>query len=174
LKEKISLKTFVSIILAMIGISIMVGGSLNTGSLFGNLVALFVPINFAFLILLIRKYSKLDLVPALFYGGVIIMFFSFFMSESVIISKHNLVIGFLLGSFQHAFGFICIVIGARSTPAVVVGLLMLLETLLGPFWVWVFLSEIPPMSVFIGGSVIILAVIAKTLEQKHSSASKSN
>ena len=55
----------------------MVGGSLNTGSLFGNLVALFVPINFAFLILLIRKYSKLDLVPALFYGGVIIMFFSF-------------------------------------------------------------------------------------------------
>lgn len=171
LKEKISLKTFLSIILAMIGISIMVGGSLNTGSLFGNLVALFVPINFAFLILLIRKYSKLDLVPALFYGGVIIMFFSFFMSESVIISKHNLVISFLLGSFQHAFGFICIVIGARSTPAVVVGLLMLLETLLGPFWVWVFLSEIPPMSVFIGGGTIILAVILKTLEQKYSKAS---
>ena len=168
LKEKISLKTFLSIILAMSGILVMVGGSLSTGSLFGNLVALFIPINFAFLILLIRKYSNLDLVPALFFGGLIIMFFSFFMTETIIISKHDLIVGFLLGSFQHAFGFVCIVIGARSTTAVVVGLLMLVETLLGPFWVWVFLNEIPPMSVFIGGGIIILAVILKTLEQKFS------
>ena len=167
LKEKVSLKTFLSIVLAMIGIIVMIGGSLSTGSLVGNLVALFIPINFAFLILLIRKYSKLDLVPALFYGGLIIMFFSFFMSETIFISKHDLVVGFLLGSFQHAFGFICIVIGARSTPAVVVGLLMLVETLLGPFWVWVFLNEIPPISVFIGGSIIILAVILKTLDRKY-------
>ena len=171
LKEKINLKTLLSIILAMVGIIVMVGGSLSTGSLFGNLIALFIPINFAFLILLIRKYSNLDLVPALFFGGVIIMFFSLFMSETIIVSKHNLIVGFLLGSFQHAFGFVCIVIGARSTPAVVVGLLMLVETLLGPFWVWVFLNEIPPMSVFVGGGIIILAVILKTLEQKYSKTS---
>jgi drug/metabolite transporter (DMT)-like permease len=167
LKEKISLKTFLSIVLAMLGILVMIGGSLNTGSMLGNLAALFIPINFSFLILLIRKYPNLDLVPALFFGGLIIMFFSFFMTDTTVVSKHNLIVGFLLGSFQHAFGFVCIVIGARSTPAVVVGLLMLVETLLGPFWVWVFLSEIPPMSVFIGGGIIILAVILKTLEQKY-------
>ena len=168
LKEKISLKTFLSIVLAMLGILVMIGGSLNTGSMLGNLAALFIPINFSFLILLIRKYPNLDLVPALFFGGLIIMFFSFFMTDTTVVSKHNLIVGFLLGSFQHAFGFVCIVIGARSTPAVVVGLLMLVETLLGPFWVWVFLSEIPPMSVFIGGGIIILAVILKTSEQKYS------
>ena len=167
LKEKISLKTFFSIILAMTGISVMIGGSLNTGSMQGNLVALFIPINFAFLILLIRKYSNLDLIPALFYGGLIITIVAFFMSETIFISGHNLLVGFLLGTFQHAFGFICIVIAARSTPAVVVGLLMLTETLLGPFWVWIFLNEIPPLSVFIGGSIIILAVILKTLEQRY-------
>jgi len=167
LKEKISLKTFLSIILAMIGISVMIGGSLSTGSMQGNLVALFIPINFAFLVLLIRKYSNLDLIPALFYGGLIITIVAFFMSETILISRHNLLVGFLLGTFQHAFGFICIVIAARSTPAVVVGLLMLTETLLGPFWVWIFLNEIPPLSVFIGGSIIILAVILKTLEQKY-------
>jgi len=171
LKEKISLKTFLSIILAMIGIAVMIGGSLNKGSLFGNLIALFIPINFAFLILLIRKFSKLDLVPALFYGGVIILIVAFFMSETILISKHNLLVSFLLGSFQHACGFICVVIGARSTPAVVVGLLMLTETLLGPFWVFLFLNEIPPMSVFVGGSIIVIAVIFKTLEQKHTKPS---
>ena len=168
LKEKISLKTFFSIILAMTGIAVMIGGSLDTGSLFGNLVALFIPINFAFLILLIRKFSKLDLVPALFYGGLIIMIVAFFISDTILISKHNLLVGFLLGTFQHACGFICIVIGARSTPAAVVGLLMLFETLLGPLWVYIFLNEIPPMSVFIGGSIIVIAVIFKTLEQRNS------
>jgi drug/metabolite transporter (DMT)-like permease len=167
LKEKISLKTFLSIILAMTGISVMIGGSLSTGSMQGNLVALFIPINFAFLVLLIRKYSNLDLIPALFYGGLIITIVAFFMSETILISRHNLLVGFLLGTFQHAFGFICIVIAARSTPAVVVGLLMLIETLLGPFWVWIFLNEIPPSSVFIGGSIIILAVILKALEQRY-------
>jgi drug/metabolite transporter (DMT)-like permease len=44
---------------------------------------------------------------------------------------------------------------------------MLTETLLGPFWVFLFLNEIPPMSVFVGGSIIVIAVIFKTLEQKH-------
>ena len=167
LKEKISLKTLFSIILAMIGITVMIGGSLDTGSLFGNLVALFVPINFAFLILLIRKYEKLDLIPALFFGGLIIIIVGFFMSKNIMISPHDLLIGFVLGVFQHAFGFICIVIGARSTPAVTVGLLMLTETLLGPFWVWLFLSEIPPFSVFVGGGIIILSILVKSLEKKN-------
>ena len=170
LKEKISLKTFFSIILAMTGIAVMIGGSLDTSSLFGSLVALFIPINFAFLILLIRKFEKLDLVPALFYGGVIIMIVAFFMSDTIFVSKHNLLVGFLLGTFQHACGFICIVIGARSTPAAVVGLLMLFETLLGPLWVYIFLNEIPLMSVFIGGSIIVIAVIFKTLEQRNSNS----
>ena len=168
LKENISLKTFFSIILAIIGIVVMIGGSLGAGSLAGNLAAVLVPINFAFLVLLIRKFPNLELVSALFYGGVIIIFTSFFMTESILISKHNLLLGFLLGTFQHACGFICIVIGAKSTPAVVVGLLMLTEALLGPFWVWIFLNEIPAMSVFIGGSIVIIAVISQTLEQKYS------
>ncbi|MDA9091863.1 DMT family transporter [Pelagibacteraceae bacterium] len=171
LKEKISFKTFLSIVLAMIGISVMIGGSLSTGSTYGNLIALLVPINFAFLVLLIRKYSNLDLIPALFYGGLIITIIAFFKSETILISRHNLLVGFLLGTFQHAFGFICIVIAAKSTPAVVIGLLMLTETLLGPFWVWIFLNEIPPLSVFIGGSIILLAVVFKTLEQRYSKPS---
>jgi drug/metabolite transporter (DMT)-like permease len=55
-----------------------------------------------------------------------------------------------------------------------VGLLMLTETLLGPFWVWLFLKEIPPMSVFVGGSIIVIAVILKTLKLKHFNAAQSN
>ena len=170
LKEKIGLKTLFSIILAMTGITVMIGASLDAGSLKGNLVALYIPINFAFLILLIRKFPMIDFVPSLMIAGFLSMIYGFFMSKTVIISSHDLLIAFLLGSFQHAFGFICITIGARSTPAVIVGLLMLTETLCGPFWVWLFLNEIPPMSVFLGGSIILVAVIFKTIEQKYSNS----
>ena len=173
LKEKISLKTLYSIILAMIGITVMIGGSLDTGSLKGNLVALYIPVNFAFLILLIRKFPKIDFVPALLIAGFLSMVYGFVMSETIVVSLYDLLIVFLLGSFQHAFGFICITIGARSTPAVIVGLLMLTEALFGPFWVWLFLNEIPPISVFLGGGIIIIAVIFKTLEQKYSKSLKS-
>jgi DME family drug/metabolite transporter len=173
LKEKISLKTLFSIILAMTGITVMIGGSLDTGSLKGNLVALYIPINFAFLILLIRKFPKIDFVPALLIAGFLSMVYGFVMSETIVVSLYDLLIVFLLGSFQHAFGFICITIGARSTPAVIVGLLMLTEALFGPFWVWLFLNEIPPISVFLGGGIIIIAVIFKTLEQKYSKSLKS-
>ena len=47
---------------------------------------------------------------------------------------------------------------------------MLTETLFAPFWVWLFLNEIPPVSVFIGGSIIILAVIIKSFDKKKSLA----
>jgi len=173
LKEKISLKTLFSIILAMTGITVMIGGSLDTGSLKGNLVALYIPINFAFLILLIRKFPKIDFVPALLIAGFLSMVYGFVMSETIVVSLYDLLIVFLLGSFQHAFGFICITIGARSTPAVIVGLLMLTEALFGPFWVWLFINEIPPTSVFLGGGIIVIAVIFKTLDQKYSKSSKS-
>ena len=74
--------------------------------------------------------------------------------------------GFILGVPQLAFGFICITIGSKTTKAVTVGILMLTETLCAPLWVWLFLNEIPPTSVFIGGSIIILAVIIKIFDKK--------
>ena len=56
-----------------------------------------------------------------------------------------------------------------SKPTVAtVGLLMLMETLCGPLWVWLFLNEIPPISVFLGGAVIISAIILKSFDKKHS------
>ena len=167
LKEKISFKTFLSILLAMLGIFIMVRGSLNVEALFGNLVALTIPINFAVLVLIIRKYPNLDLVPMLFYAGVLSCIYGLVMSDTIIVSSHDIFMGFLIGTFQHAFGFICVTIGSRSTPSVVVGLLMLTETLFGPLWVWLFINETPPLTVFIGGFIILSAVVLKSLEQKY-------
>ena len=167
LREKISFKTFLSILLAMLGIFIMVRGSLNIEALFGNLVALTIPVNFAVIVLIIRKYPNLDMVPMLFYAGVFSCIYGLVMSDTIIVSSHDVFMGFLIGTFQHAFGFICVTIGSRSTPSVVVGLLMLTETLFGPLWVWLFINETPPLTVFIGGFIILSAVVLKSIEQKY-------
>ena len=166
LKEKVSLVSFISILLAMSGIIVMVGDSLSSGSFFGNLVALAIPINFSILVMIIRKNKNLDMVPAIFYSGIFSVIYGLFLSESFVFTNHDILMGFFLGVPQLAFGFICITIGSRSTPSTTIGLLMLSETLCAPIWVWLFLNEIPPFSVFIGGSIIILAIILKSFDKK--------
>ena len=166
LKEKISIISFFSILLAMGGITIMVGDSLSTGSFFGNIVALAIPINFSILVMIIRKNKNLDMVPAIFYSGIFSIIYGLFLSETFVFTSHDILMGFFLGVPQLAFGFICITIGSRSTPSTTIGLLMLTETLFAPIWVWLFLNEIPPFSVLIGGIVIISAIILKSFDKK--------
>ena len=168
LKEKVSLIGLISILLAMSGIILMVGDSISSGSLFGNIVALAIPINFAILVMIIRKNTKVDMVPAIFYSGIFSLIYGFFLAESFEFTKHDLWMGFLLGVPQLAVSFICITIGSRTVESATVGILMLMETLCAPLWVWLFLNEIPPISVFIGGAVIISAIILKSFDKKHS------
>ena len=168
LNEKVSSIGLISILLAMSGIIIMVGDSISGGSLFGNIVALAIPINFAILVMIIRKNTKVDMVPAIFYSGIFSLIYGFFLAESFEFTKHDLWMGFLLGVPQLAVSFICITIGSRTVESATVGILMLMETLCAPLWVWLFLNEIPPISVFIGGAVIISAIILKSFDKKHS------
>ena len=168
LKEKVSLIGLISILLAMSGIIIMVGDSISGGSFFGNIVALAIPINFAILVMIIRKNTKVDMVPAIFYSGIFSLIYGFFLAESFEFTKHDLWMGFLLGVPQLAVSFICITIGSRTVESATVGILMLMETLCAPLWVWLFLNEIPPISVFIGGAVIISAIILKSFDKKQS------
>ena len=166
LKEKVSLVSFFSILLAMGGITIMIGDSLSSDFFLGNIVALAIPINFSILVMIIRKNKNLDMVPAIFYSGIFSIIYGLILSESFVFTSHDILMGFFLGVPQLAFGFICITIGSRTTPSTTIGLLMLTETLFAPIWVWLFLNEIPPASVLIGGTVIITAIILKSSEKQ--------
>ena len=166
LKEKISPRGYVAIMLAMIGVTLMIGDSLGTGSLKGNLAALTIPINFSVLVLIIRKYPKVDMIPAIFYAGILSCTYGLLLLENFAISTKDIWLAFLLGVPQLAFGFIFITIGSRTTPAVMVGLLMLMESIFAPIWVWLFYNEIPPISVLVGGMIILSAVVMKSLDYK--------
>ena len=159
LKEKISAITLTSIILAISGILLMVGSSLSPGQMSGNIAAFIMPISFATLILVVRKYPTVDMVPAQFVAGVFALLIGYLMSEKIMISPNDIFLGFLAGFLQLGLGFIFITIGAQRTPSAMVGIIMLTEAVLGPLWAWLFINEQPPFIVIIGGSIVIFAVL---------------
>jgi len=159
LKERISKTTLISIILAVSGIILMVGSSLSSGQMLGNIVAFTMPISFAFLILIVRKYPNVDMVPLQLIAGICAMIIGYIVAGKVNISAHDIFLGFLAGFFQVGFGFILITIGARKTPSAMVGIIMVTEAVFGPLWAWLFGGENPPFIVLIGGSIIIFAVL---------------
>jgi drug/metabolite transporter (DMT)-like permease len=165
LKETISKLTFFCILLAISGIILMLGNSISPGEMTGNLVAFIMPISFAILILIVRKFPEVDMIPLQLVAGIFAMLIGLLLSPTIIVSSKDIFLGFLAGFFQVGFGFIFITIGARSTPSAFVGIIMLTEAVLGPFWAWMFANENPPLSVLIGGSIVITAVVLQFLNK---------
>ena len=159
LKEKISGITLASIILAMTGVLLMVGNSLTPGELSGNLAAFSMPITFAVLIIIVRKFPTVDMVPAQFVAGICCCLIGYLLSSKIMISPNDIFLGFVAGFFQVGLGFIFITTGARTTPSAMVGIIMLSESVLGPIWAFLFVSERPSLFGLIGGAVILTAVL---------------
>ena len=168
LKEKINLITFISIIIGMSGVLFILGGSLSIQSneqFIGNIVAFLTPISFVILVIIIRKSPNIDMVPAQFIAGVITAIIGYFIAGKLLISPHDLFLAFLAGFFQIGFGFILITIGSQTTPSAVVGVLMLTEAVFGPLWAWMFINESPPMSVLLGGGIIIFSILLQSFNK---------
>ena len=166
LKEKISILTLVSIFIAFSGIFLMLGGSLTTGQMLGNIAAFVMPISFAVLILTVRKYPSIDMIPLQLIAGIGAILIGYLLSSKIIISTHDIFLGFIAGFFQVGLGFIFITIGAKTTPSALVGIIMLTEAVLGPLWAWLFINETPPLVVLIGGAIVLSAVLLQFFNPK--------
>ena len=166
LKEKISILTITSIVLAFSGIFLMLGGSLNSGQMIGNIAAFIMPISFAVLILTVRKYPNVDMIPLQLIAGIGAIILGYLFSSQIIVSSYDIFLGFIAGFFQVGLGFIFITIGAKTTPSALVGIIMLTEAILGPLWAWLFINETPPLVVLAGGSIVIIAVVLQFFNRK--------
>ena len=165
LKEKINLITFFSIFFGMLGVLLIVGSSISIQTkqeFTGNIVAFIMPISFAILVVIIRKYPNIDMVPAQFVAGVCSSMIGYLVAKDLSISNPDLFLSAVAGFFQVGLGFILITLGSKSTASAVVGVLMLSETVLGPLWAWLFINEIPPLTVIIGGIIIIFSILLQS------------
>tara|TARA_B110000037_G_scaffold148691_1_gene167949 strand:- start:101 stop:739 length:639 start_codon:yes stop_codon:yes gene_type:complete len=161
LKEKINLITIISIIIALIGIVIIFLNSLYVGDIKGNIIALAIPLCFAGVVVFVKKFPNCDLTLSGIIGSLLVMIYALFASEYIMISKHDLLLSIVAGIFQTGLPFILLIIASKYISSSIIGLVMLLEALMGPTWAFIFINDIPSINVFIGGSFILFGVTLK-------------
>ena len=164
LREKIKRATLLLIIICALGVFIIFFGDIGGGTLFGNVIGLLVPIAAGINLAWMRKHKNISRLGAVIIGGFTAAFVSLFFASPLVVPFKSLFFLALLGLIAVPFAQLFLSIGTRYLPASRVALIMMLETAIGPVWVWLFLGEIPPIKTFIGGMLIIIGVTANSFQ----------
>jgi drug/metabolite transporter (DMT)-like permease len=161
LGEYVPARTWTAMAVAFAGIVVMFGGSMDAGQLAGNLLALGVPCFFAAQVTVLRKYhAKVDMLPQVMIAGVISIVIAAPLAAPFTATAGDLAVLAVMGSIQLGAGCLLATAASRQLTASQLGLLGLLEPILGPIWVWVLMGEHPGSMTLVGGAVVLAAVIA--------------
>ena len=162
LGEEVRARVWISIVLAILGIGIMVGGRLQIGDTVGVAVAILGIVFFGVYAVSLRVGKNVDMTPAVFYGGAIGTAVSFSVSigtgVGLAIPWIEAMWCTLLGVVQLGLGSVLFALAAQGVPAVQLTLFALGEPLLAPVWVWLMLGDLPTMTTFLGGAVLFAAL----------------
>lgn len=159
LGEKINVRTGLAMLLSMVGVGVMVRGSAGGGSRLGDLIALGIAGAFALATVIIRRQRHIRMTPAMLVGTLIGVGVSSVLAADLTVSARDLGLLVVFGGFQLGTGWALFAVGARLAPAAEVTLVSLLETVLGPLWVWLFVSEDPGGSALLGGALVLVALV---------------
>ena len=163
LRERVKPMTWIAMTIALAGITLMFVNGIQSGRLLGNIVALGPPVSFAIMLVMLRLAGDRDMIPAICLAGLVGAALGFAMSDTLVLSRHDLALCLFLGVAQYTGGFVLITLGARFLPAAEVALLSLAETVLAPIWVWVGVGEVPALLTLAGGAVVLSAVVAQAV-----------
>ena len=166
LKEAVDMRTWAIVIIVFFGVTLSVIGDINSydifnlSSILGGLCGLVVAFSLACNFVIIRKDKEVAFPLALGTGGILcgLLAFYFWPSASEINLKSMFYIS-ITGLLILPLSFILLSRASRMTPASNVSIIMLLETILGPLWVWTFTNERPQFLTIMGGTIVILALI---------------
>ena len=167
LKEAISIKTLLSILIAFLGVFIMIWNDFGGGNWKGNLSAVISAIGFSLFTINLRLNKHLQMLPSVFSSGIIAscvaLLIILLADYSFGLISKDFIIIFILGVFQVGGGLVLYTVGSKYVPATQLTILMLGEVFLGPVWVWIFIGEEVLLNTILGGSMICFAVIYNAL-----------
>ena len=158
LKEMPDGKTWVAIGITFIAAVYIFYDSLQLGSIFGDLLGLLCALGLAVGAVTIRSAKNKNLVPAAVVGKLVVAIFAMFFIETYALLDGDLLIVPLMCVMCVAIPFVLVTIAPRFIPAEEVNLFFLLETIIGPFWVWMVIKEQPSVETIQGGVIIILTI----------------
>jgi drug/metabolite transporter (DMT)-like permease len=158
LKERVSKPTWAAIAAGMTGVVIVVGDGFRAGTSLGDIFAFFTACALAVTFIIIRRHRHVNMIPAAALGALLSAVLVAPFASPMSVQPESWWLLLLLGFVVMPLSFGLITLGPRTLPAPEVALLMLLETVLGPLWVWLVIDEMPSHTTFLGGIVVISAV----------------
>ena len=161
LGEPITRRTVVAMALALAGVAVMLGGP-GEGSPAGDGLAFLAALAFALMIVITRWRRDVSMAPATCLSqAILVVAFVPFATPGEIGGDDVFWLA-ALGIGQIGLGFALLTVGARLIPAAQVGLITLLEVVLGPLWVWLAMDERPSTLTLVGGAIVIVAIVIQT------------
>jgi len=158
LKEQPDKKTWISILITFLAIIFIFYDSLGVGNFYGDILAFITAVGLAVGAVTIRSARSKNLVPAAVVGKLFVALFALFFIDSFMLIEKDLIIVPLMCILCVAIPFVLVTIAPRFIPAAEVNLFFLLETIIGPIWVWFVIKEKPSLETLVGGLVIITTI----------------
>ena len=158
LKELPDRKTWISIIITFIAIVYIFSDSIKVGNFYGDVLGFITAIGLAVGAITIRSAKSKNLVPAAVVGKLFVATFALFFIESFVLVEKDLIVVPLMCILCVAIPFVLVTIAPRFIPAAEVNLFFLLETIIGPIWVWLIIKEQPSIETLQGGAIIIATI----------------
>ena len=158
LKEIPDRKTWIAIIITLISVTYIFHDSIEMGNFYGDLFGIITAFGLACNAVIARYAKNKDLVPSALIGKLCVAIFAFFFVDTFSLVGTDLIFVPLMCVMCVAIPFVLVTIAPRFIPAEEVNLFFLLETIIGPFWVWLIINEQPSIETIQGGSIILLTI----------------
>tara|TARA_B100000886_G_scaffold85809_1_gene56272 strand:- start:1263 stop:2075 length:813 start_codon:yes stop_codon:yes gene_type:complete len=158
LKEIPDKKTWVAIAITLICVIYIFYDSLESGNLFGDIMGITTSFGLATNAVIVRSAKDRDLLPSAVIGKLCVAIFAVFFVDSFLLVEKDLIYIPLMCILCVAIPFVLVTIAPRFIPAEEVNLFFLLETIIGPVWVWIVIKEQPSPETIIGGLIIISTI----------------
>jgi drug/metabolite transporter (DMT)-like permease len=162
--------TLICMMGAIVGVGLMVNDGVGLGRTVGNIYALISAFCFAVMLIFARKSKQADPLGGTFLAGIFSVMIGLFCAQSlgdgIHVSPYDLKLILFMGAFTIGLGIALMTWGTAYVPAAEASLLLLIESLLGPVWVWVFLNEAMTPIEILGGALVLLSVAALAISQR--------
>ena len=158
LKENPDKKTWIAIAITTLAVIYIFYDAIDSGDFLGNFLGLVCATGLAVNAVIIRSAKKISLVPSAMIGKLIVALFAIIFVDQIKLENNDLIIVPLMCVACIAIPFVCVTLAPRYITAAEVNLFFLLETIFGPFWVWLVIKEQPSFETIIGGGIIITTI----------------
>ena len=160
-REKAERRTLIGSLVAGVGVLITVAGStgLGGGHILGDLAALFMTLTMALMTVIMRRHRDVPMLEAAALSGILAAMVAFPMAEPFSIATTDILWLALFGLVTQGGGLGIYTMGARRLPSAQAALLSASEVPMSPLWVWIFFQEVPAQETFIGGGLVLAAIL---------------